>query len=144
MWCQRRTIGENSTKDVLEISNRRRVSRAGIDIVGLSAEEISAARKDWKSKDSKNPDGLDLMYRRRRTRPLLVIHEIEVVAPDEDKIGLSEFVPDNPVIAWSISFPVSEIRPGFDDTVEFEANTTYMEQLKLEWNNEAEEEGEDE
>ena len=141
MWCQRRTIGENSTKDVLEISNRRRVSRAGIDKIGFSDKEIREIQKEWELKNPKKPNVPDFKFRYRRSRPLLVIHEIEVV-PDPNKEGLTDFIPDEPVIAWSISFPVSEIRPGFDDTVEFEANTTYMEQLKLEWNNEAEEEDE--
>lgn len=143
MKCQSRTIGDKSNDSVLEISNRRRVSRAGIDRIGLSEEEIKEVDRDWKSKNPKKLNVPDLKYRYRRSRPLLVIHEIDVVAPEDDKNGLSGFIPEKPVIAWSISFPVSEVRRGFDDTVEYEANEVYMKQLELEMNNEAEDDGEE-
>lgn len=142
--CQSRTIGDKSNESVLEIGNKNRVSTRGIDKTGLSEEEIKEVDRDWKSKNPKKPNVPDLKYRYRRTRPLLVIHEIEVIAPEDDQNGLTGFVPEKPVIAWSISFPVSEVRRGFDDTVEYEANEVFMKQLELEMNNEAEDDGEEE
>jgi hypothetical protein len=148
--CQQRTIGSNSTDKVLEIGNKHRISTRGIEKTGLPVEAIEEVKRQWKEKvegEEGNGSGNlknipDLKYRYRRESPLLVIHEIEMQAPDEDPDSLQQFLPEEPVIAWSISFPTSQVRPGIDDTVEYEANEVYMEQLELEMNRETEEDEE--
>lgn len=116
--CQRRTPkkfeGRDNPTD-LYVSKNWRVSSRGIDMVGLTDEEIGFAEKN--SGLEKNfPDRI---YRAERLRPLLVIHLLAVGAEEAD---LSEAEPH---VAWGISFPKSDRK---SEPVEYRVNTTWMQQ----------------
>jgi hypothetical protein len=112
--CQERTIGDRSNDIAIRITNKQRVSTRGIERAGLSAELIAQVEADFvashpaeqkKLASGKRPNYPDLIYRRVRTRPLLVIHLLDLSLPEGK--DLKTKLPDEPVIAWSISFPTT-------------------------------------
>lgn len=94
---------EERAPGVLKLSSRYRVAGRGAEKAGVdpgAAEEVEAAFR------SKHPEATfpDWIYRPVRERPLLILHLIKVEgAPLElDPVG---------VVAWSISFPTTQL-PG--------------------------------
>ena len=125
--CQSRTEGTKSRSDprTLLIGNRQRVSGRGIERTGLTCEEMELAeeahrenlRKEGRLVEGKAIAYPDRAYRGRRTRPLLVIHLIEIK-------GAGSANPiTQPVVAWSISFPDTQVE---EKQVEYVVNTTWL------------------
>lgn len=119
--CQRRSPGKRSNKNMLMITNKQRVSSRGIEKIGLTSDEILKAEEDYRkenpSHSGKNLNFPDRIYRRVRKNPLLVVHLLAIGGKDED---LSH---NDPIIAWSISFPRTSIE---ERKVDYVVNTTWL------------------
>ena len=123
--CQQRTIGNRSDARTLRVSNRQRVSTRGIERSGLTDEQRTTAEKafqdelerDGRAQESRKIECPDRVYRKKRTKPLLMIHLIDV-QPDEQNVP-----PDQPVVAWGISFPGTDRE---ERRVEYVVNTTWL------------------
>jgi hypothetical protein len=122
--CQRRTKGIKSTDLVLYVSDKQRVSSRGIERTGLTdAEKQEAERKfraDPANKDKPENTKFnypDRVYRAERKRPLLIVHLLAIGGDDEDLSKTS------PVVAWSISFPPTELE---EKLVEYVVNDTWL------------------
>lgn len=137
--CQRRAEGSAFSRDphTLMVTNKQRVASRGVEKTGLSPDEIEAAESAYR-RDENLPDGNhnypDKIYRRRRERPLLIVHLLAIGKADED-LSLGK-----PVVAYSISFPRTENQ---QDAVEYVVNATWLRQLGLDDADEDEMEGDD-
>ena len=128
-----RSVGIEELKhDVLAISgSRSRVASRGIEKIGLSMEAARTAEADFLTESNLTPDDKvnfpDRIYRAVRQRPLFILYLLKVRAPkgEEDKVE-SGILPDEPVVAWGISFPRSS-RP--DEKVEYVMNTTKLREM---------------
>lgn len=123
--CQRRTAGKRSDVKTLLVSNRQRVSTRGIEQTGLSDEERKLAERMYRE-DLERSGGLtddrpiqypDRAYRNVRTKPLLMIHLIDV---DTTRQGDPK---GQRVVAWGISFPPTKKE---ERRVEYVVNTTWL------------------
>ena len=124
--CQQRTEGKRSDERVVWIGNRHRVSGRGIEKSGLGCAERAVAEESYRGQleaEGKPTGGQiaypDRVYRMNRTRPLLAVHLIDM----QPKQVFSE--PEQPVVAWSISFPYSRVP---EKTVRYVVNTTWMQE----------------
>ncbi len=123
--CQQRTIGNRGDSRTLRVSNRQRVSTRGIERSGLTDEQRTAAEKafqdelerDGRAQEERKVECPDWAYRKKRTKPLLMIHLIDV-RPDGRNVP-----PDQPVAAWGISFPGTARE---ERRVEYVVNTTWL------------------
>ena len=123
--CQRRTAGERSDARTLLVSNRQRVSTRGIERTGLSLEDRERAELAYMQDPGRSgrPSGgrpiqyPDKAYREMRTKPLLMIHLIDI-----DTEGRGDPV-SQPVVAWGISFPRTNRE---ERRVEYVVNTTWL------------------
>ena len=123
--CQRRTAGERSDARTLLVSNRQRVSTRGIERAGLSVEDRERAERAYMEDPGRSgrPSGgrplqyPDKAYREMRTKPLLMIHLIDI-----DTEGRGDPV-SQPVVAWGISFPRINRE---ERRVEYVVNTTWL------------------
>lgn len=119
--CQRRTAGVRSDVGTLRVTNRQRVASRGVEKTGLSLSEIAAAEERYREvSGAKNGSKLnypDHIYRTERQRPLLIMHLLKI---DPEKPGVAS---DDPVVAWGISFPKTQID---EKKVEYVVNTTWM------------------
>ena len=123
--CQRRTEGQRSDSRAIWVGNRQRVSTRGIEKTGLSLAQRDAAereyrghlRKEGRLVNGTTPNYPDWAYRAKRTRPLFVIHLIEI----QNSQGYP--ITSDPVVAWSISFPPTRRE---EKHVEFVVNTTWL------------------
>jgi hypothetical protein len=124
-------------KGILAISgSSRRLGSPGDEKVGVDPEKAAAAledfRKDKQSRNEEMPTTIpDRIYRTVRDYPLLILRLVRVKS---EVIG--QKVPTEPVVAWSISFPVSELNGG---RVEYVVNTIKMRELFGEEDDEEEE-----
>ncbi|MEZ5284685.1 MAG: Z1 domain-containing protein [Vicinamibacterales bacterium] len=110
--CQRRSEGARSDRDTLRVTNKQRVASRGAEKAGLSSTEIAAAESAYTG----NENFPDRIYRKIRTQPLLIVHLLAIGKDGEDLSGKS------PVVAWSISFPKTELE---EKKVEYVVNTTW-------------------
>ena len=123
--CQRRTAGKRSDAGTLLVSNRQRVSTRGIEKTGLNEAQRSAAEEEYRSalsREGRLIEGRplnypDWAYRAQRTRPLLVIHLLDIRSED------GEATASQPTVAWSISFPPTDRE---EKRVEYVVNTTWL------------------
>lgn len=119
--CQRRSPGKRSNENMLMVTNKQRVSSRGIEKIGLTSDEILNAEEDYRkenpSHSGKNLNFPDRIYRRVRKNPLLVVHLLAIGGKDED---LSH---NDPIIAWSISFPRTSVE---ERKVDYVVNTTWL------------------
>ena len=123
--CQRRTAGERSDARTLLVSNRQRVSTRGIERTGLSVEDRERAERaymDDPGRSGRMAGGRpiqypDKAYREIRTKPLLMIHLIDI-----DAEGRGDTI-SQPVVAWGISFPPTSRE---ERRVEYVVNTTWL------------------
>lgn len=126
IFCQERTAGRESTRACLYISNKNRVASRGAERYGLSEVEKQDAMKWWKKEASasgkKSANVPDRAYREKRRTPLLLLHLIRLSQP-EHGLKVSGYFPEEPIVAWGISFPKSD---HADPTVEYVVNTTWM------------------
>ena len=122
---QSRTAGERSDARTLKVSNRQRVSSRGIERTGLSAEERELAERAYRDdpgRSGRSSEGRaiqypDKAYREMRTKPLLMIHLIDIHTKGQgDPIT-------QPVVAWGISFPRTNRE---ERRVEYVVNTTWL------------------
>ena len=118
--CQRRAAGRRSDDGMLMITSKQRVSSRGIERTGLAEEVARGAEEDY---DERNPapsgrraNYPDWIYRKVRTKPLLVIHLLAIGKAGDDLRG------ERPVVAWSISFPSTRRE---EELVEYVVNTTW-------------------
>jgi hypothetical protein len=121
---QRRTAGLRSNPSVIFISDKQRVASRGIERIGIPEELVAKAETDYRSK--KSIEGKinypDRIYRVVRTSPLIIIHLLKVDGNREKQGGTFNGL-DEPVVAWSISFPKTTTP---EKTVEYVVNTTWM------------------
>jgi len=120
--CQRRSPGRRSDKTTLMITNKQRVASRGVERTGLTSEQIEEAQREFRNSEGVTDEGRamnypDLIYRRKRKRPLLIVH---LLAIGDDKTDLSA---TEPVAAYSISFPETEKE---EQRVEYLVNTTWL------------------
>ena len=123
--CQRRTAGRRSDATTLLVGNRQRISTRGIESTGLSPAQTATAKEAYRS--SLERDGRliedrplnfpDWAYRGQRTRPLLVVHILDI------KMEAGESASSQPVVAWSISFPSTDRE---ERRVEYVVNTRWL------------------
>ena len=123
--CQRRTAGEKSDARTLLVSNRQRVSTRGIERTGFSGEERELAERRYREDPGRSGGSTegrpiqypDKAYRGMRTKPLLMIHLIDI-----DTKGQGDPI-TQPVVAWGISFPPTNRE---ERRVEYVVNTTWL------------------
>ena len=123
--CQQRTAGKKSDAKTLLVSNKQRVSTRGIERTGLSSEKRTLAERKYREelkRSGKLTEGQrihypDWAYREMRTKPLLMIHLIDIKADNQGA------PPDQPVVAWGISFPATKKE---ERRVEYVVNTTWL------------------
>lgn len=122
--CQRRREGEIQDPSEIRITNNQRVASRGVERVDVEPELKSHAERDYRERrgyseamrDINYPDSI---YRGVRRRPLLVLHLLAIGDKDEDLSG------QEPVVAWSISFPKTDRE---DQKVEYVVNTTWFQE----------------
>lgn len=131
--CQHRTAGTRSTTDTLHITNKQRVSSRGVERAGLTQEQVIQARQTYRELLSGNGRTVgddnsinypDRIYRAVRTRPLLIIHLLKIDSHEDSIGGRSQH--DEPVVAWSISFPSTATD---EKRVEYVVNTTWLREI---------------
>ena len=110
---------------------RMRLASRGIEQVGVDTEKVARAEQDYCNERGKNygervnyPDSI---YRRHRDRGLFILHFVKARAPTgkKDANGV-ELIPSAPVVAWSISLPVSARSA---ERVEYVMNTVRQREL---------------
>ena len=122
---QRRTEGGRSDARTLLVGNRQRASSRGIDRTGLTSEQRSLAEEEYRKglesagrlAEGRSIEFPDLAYRKMRTRPLLMVHLIDIITIDPGD-SLTQ-----PVVAWGISFPATQRE---EKRVEYVVNTTWF------------------
>jgi hypothetical protein len=112
--------GSFNDRTMLRLSNNRRVATVGAERIGLSSHEVERAEREFWDEQRVNEGSAkavpDAAYRRIRTRPLLLVHLLTVASVGKE-------VAYSPVVAWSLSFPVSERE---ERHVEYVVTTTWM------------------
>lgn len=139
---ERSVDADNLAKGVLAISGAsRRVGSAEDEREGLTTPQIDAALAAYRtSLGDKPPPGTlpPRIFREVRDRPLLILRLVKPkVGPDEADTAL----PKSDVLAWGISFPLSQIAGG---TVEYVVNTIRMREMFGDDEQEAEADGDPE
>lgn len=123
---ERKVSDEGLRQGVLAISGTsRRVGSPGDEREGLSLEELTHAEVEFRREcpDRKNISPLpDRFFRIARARPLLIVRLVTPKPPAE----LRGRLPKVSVVAWTISFPQSQIDGG---TVEYVVNTIRMREM---------------
>ncbi|MDA7427916.1 Z1 domain-containing protein [Primorskyibacter aestuariivivens] len=110
---------------------RMRVASRGIEKAGVDPARADAAEARYREEkgkaDGERVNYPDSIYRRERDRGLFILHFVKAKAPDgkEDAKEVS-LIPDDPVLAWGISLPVSS-RPA--ERVEYVVNTVRYQEL---------------
>ena len=122
---QRRTAGDKSDARTLLVGSRQRVSTRGIERTGLTDEQRALAEEEYREhleKDGRLAEANriqypDWAYRRMRTRPLLMVHLIDIDTKNPGN-PLTQ-----PVVAWGISFPATQRE---ETRVQYVVNTTWL------------------
>ena len=110
---------------------RMRVASRGVEKAGVDPARADAAEARYREKNRKaygeRVNYPDSIYRRERDQGLFILHFVKAKAPDgkEDAKEVS-LIPDDPVVAWGISLPVSS-RPA--ERVEYVVNTVRYQEL---------------
>ena len=119
--CQRRSAGKRSTTgNTLRVTNKQRVASRGTEKAGLTDAQIDAAQQDYRNRHSGKDNFPDSIYRKVRDRPLLIVHLL-TIGPDGDDLSNQK-----PVVAWSISFPRTEME---EKRVDYVVNTTWWRRI---------------
>jgi hypothetical protein len=100
--CQRRTAGSRSDTETLFITSKQRVASRGVEKTGVAPDDIAAAEREFRDGQPARArwNYPDRIYRAKRRRPLLILHLLRV-----RQEGVTH---NEPVVAWSISFPNSQ------------------------------------
>lgn len=124
--CQQRTAGPGYDRNTLPIGSRQRVASRGVEKTGLEPQDVTAAEEEYQEQlraSGKPTSGRinypDRIYRARRPRPLLILHFLQMFEDSEYTRPMHE----QPVVAWSISFPKSAFP---EQRVEYVVTTTWM------------------
>ncbi|WP_407910510.1 Z1 domain-containing protein [Lysobacter claricitrinus] len=125
-----RSVGEEALRNgILAISGTsRRVGSPGDEKVGLSASQIESATDAFKQERERDGKALPqtlpprIFCEVRGRRPLAILRFVTPVVKDEQ---LKSRLPD-PVLAWSICFPPSDVEGG---TVEYVVNTIRLREM---------------
>jgi|GEM_PF-1620014 len=86
-------------------------------------QQVEEAQREYRKRDNAKPgkDGNwnypDLIFRKVRKRPLLIVHLL-AIGGEADDLRNSE-----PVVAWSLSFPNTKLE---EKKVEYVVNTTWV------------------
>lgn len=119
--CQRRGAGKASDSSTLRVTNKQRVASRGVEKAGLTATQIEEVEQRYREAHPERSDTRwnypDRIYRDARARPLLIVHMLGIGEEDDDLSG------QQPIVAWSISFPRTETD---EEKVEYVVNTTWM------------------
>ena len=129
----RRKIGNDElARGVLAVSgSKARLASRGVEREGLSDDLIKTAEAEYEpprkegATTSAKPNFPDRIYRAKRRKPLFILYSFEV-KPDDISENLKSRLPDQPVVGWGISFPVSA-RP--DKRVEYILNPVALREL---------------
>ena len=124
--CQRRAYGTpRSNKDTLYITNKQRVASRGIEQVGLTASDVKRAQDNFRAEHPDRKNVPDRVYRPYRPAPLLIVHVLRIDHPVEkdDKARRPDENHQDPVIAWSISFPSTKLE---EKTVKVVGNPRWL------------------
>ena len=117
--CQRRTAGNRSDAQTLLVTNKQRVSSRGIARIGLDDEVAREVEEEYDTNNAsarRRGNYPDRIYGPVRTRALLVVHLLAIGTEDDDLSG------QQPVVAWSISFPATKRE---EEKVEYVVNTAW-------------------
>jgi hypothetical protein len=123
--CQRRAPGTPETSSTLRVTNKQRVASRGIEKTGLTIEQIQEAEREYFENIARNAPSPsvtnypDHIYRAKRSRPLLIVHLLGIGKEGDD---LSK---QEPVVAWSISFPGTDMK---ETLVEYVVNYTWLQE----------------
>ena len=118
--CQRRAEGRPRRDDAtLLVTSRQRVSSRGIERTGLTETQVRCAQEDYRRRYPDRRNYPDRIYRKVRTRPLLVVHML-AIGDEGDDLNAHP-----PVVAWSISFPTTRRE---ERKVEYVVNTTWYQE----------------
>ncbi len=122
IYFQQRTRNSKDPADRMRLSTRGRLASRGAESAGLTEGAKQAARDLFLHDKNGQSSGEipDKYYRRMRTRPLLMLHLIYLTGESLDSPVLAE-----PVAAWSMSFPPSEVP---QQTVNYFANATFIQE----------------
>lgn len=133
---QRRVGEQELRRDVLAISGAKaRLSSRGVEKVGLAPEVAKLAEAAYEREELARREGAadrarlnypDRIYRAKRSRPLLVLYNIILKKPENLPEDLADAMPDEPVVGWALSFPISS-RP--DKKVEYILNPIALREL---------------
>lgn len=118
---QRRKATFDNDKALYEV-NKRRVASRGQERAGLTDEEVQTAEEMHTGARSSMPDHL---YRSVRTRPLLMLHLLEL---QNDK---DNSTPKNGIVAWGMSFPGEAGSGRPKKLVEYTVNTVWWREQYL-------------
>lgn len=119
--CQRRAPGKRSDGSMIMVTNKQRVASRGVEKVGLSDAEVRRAEARFDASEPNTENYPDWIYRRERTRPLLIIHLLEIGREGEGQRN------EGPIAAWSMSIPDTD---RDEERVEYFVNKTwYREQF---------------
>jgi len=136
--CQRRRIGERSNDSVIRVTNKQRVASRGVECIGLGSELQRRAEKEYIEQNSdlrkrvnqgEVPNYPDHIYRSLRPRPLLIVHLLKLfptraIGSNQDR-EQPAWLPNEPVVAWSISFPKTA---KTEKKVEYVVGSVWLEQ----------------
>ena len=117
--CQRRGPGASSDDSMLMVTNKQRVASRGVEKEGLSEAVVQKVEEEYRDSNSGATNYPDLIYRKERLKPLLVVHLLGIGEKGED---LSNEVP---VAAWSLSVPKTK---GPEERVEYVVNKTWVQE----------------
>ena len=117
--CQRRAAGPRSDNATLMVTSKQRVSSRGIESTGLTDTEAGRARNEFYLRYPTRKNIPDWVYREVRTKPLLVVHMLAIGKEGDDLSA------EQPVVAWSISFPTTDRE---ERKVEYVVNTTWYQE----------------
>ena len=115
--CQRRKAGASSDDSMLMVTNKRRVAGRGVEKAGLSETVVQRVEKEYRDSNSGAKNYPDLIYRKERSKPLLLVHLLAIGEEGEDMSN------EVPVAAWSLSVPKTE---GPEERVEYVVNKTWI------------------
>ncbi|WP_186174700.1 Z1 domain-containing protein [Vibrio jasicida] len=101
---------------------RMRVASRGIEKNGVDLDKALAAEHKYNQDNAATSNYPDKIYRTVRNNPLFVLHVVQAKPPkNKEQDDAVSLIPKHPVIAWGISFPMSELN---QEKVEYVVNTT--------------------
>lgn len=110
--------------------SKMRVSSRGVEKLGLTDELAAKVEAEYREERRFAPDAKvnypGKIYREVRKRPLFALYLVSIKELDNSTITNHADFPEEPVVAWAISFPKSA---RADEKVEYIINTTKQREL---------------